>query len=228
MPTPELPESQYAKLKKQLQDSILREYPNPERKGCQGDIALKTLASRPDDDRIERDANWHHLTHCAECYREFLAFRAEIRYQARKRRVLLSWAFVAVTAAVAVCGFFVVRRANSTRPRNAELAYTKKIVNIDSMTRSEDPIREPKPIVLEREPEELTIQLPVGSKAGRYEFQLRKSNQPVISTNAVAAIRDGTTSFLVRIDLSKFDPGKYSMNVRRIPWDWSYYPVVIR
>ncbi|MDR3490365.1 MAG: hypothetical protein P4M05_36520, partial [Bradyrhizobium sp.] len=84
------------------------------------------------------------------------------------------------------------------------------------------------PIILERRPVELTIQLPVGSKAGEYEFQLRREGQPVVSTSATAAILEGSTTFRMRLDLSKLTPGMYSMYVRQVPWDWNYYPVELR
>ncbi len=73
MPPEESPEAKFDRLKKQLQDSILRDYPNPERKGCPGDDVLKELAERPLDQAVEDDPHWHHVTHCSECYREFLA-----------------------------------------------------------------------------------------------------------------------------------------------------------
>ena len=49
MPPEESPESKFDRLKKQLQDSILRDYPNPERKGCPGGAVLQELAERPLD-----------------------------------------------------------------------------------------------------------------------------------------------------------------------------------
>lgn len=83
-------------------------------------------------------------------------------------------------------------------------------------------------MVLEREPEELTFQLPLGSKAGTYELKLRQGDRTILSTTAEAAIHDGTTGFTVKMDLSKFEPGDYSLDVRQAPWDWNYFPVSIR
>ncbi|HEY3940709.1 MAG TPA: hypothetical protein VGL97_25000 [Bryobacteraceae bacterium] len=95
------------------------------------------------------------------------------------------------------------------------------------MTRSDD-ARGSTPITLEREPEELTVNLPVGSKAGPYEFGLLKGDQAIVSAHADAELHNGTTAFIVRIDLSKVASGEYSMSVRRVPWDWSHFPVVVR
>jgi hypothetical protein len=81
---------------------------------------------------------------------------------------------------------------------------------------------------LERLPLELTVQLPVGSRVGAYEFQLRMNDRAVISTGGNAEIHNGTTSFRVRINLSQFEAGNYSMVIRQVPLDWNLYPVVIR
>jgi hypothetical protein len=225
MPSEESPLSKYDRLKRQLQDTILKEYPNPQRKGCPGDDVVKQLAMRPLDEPLEGDPNWHHLTHCSECYREFLSARAAMKQRMKVRRVRAAWGLAAAAAIIALFAFLAVR--HSTRPQNAELAYRRRVVNIESMKRGQD-AGAPKPIVLEREPEELTVQLPIGSKAGTYEFRLRSADRTIISTTAKAAILNGTTAFTVRVDLSGFDPGNYYLDVRQIGFDWTYYPVAVR
>jgi hypothetical protein len=222
----ESPESQYETLKKQLQDSILREYPNPERKGCPGDAVLKKLAALPLDQSVELDPAWHHITHCSECYREFLALQPQFLRQSRTRRSLVTGAIVAGLAGVA--GLLFVATQGSRPGKNGELAYVKTTVDIDSVTRSVEPDKPGHPIYLERKPLELSVQLPAGSKPGTYEFQLQKSNRPVVAATASAVIRDGTTAFTVRVDLEKLEAGQYSMSVRQVPWDWHYYPVIVR
>ena len=87
----------------------------------------------------------------------------------------------------------------AVRPQNAELAYIATTVVIPSMNRSADG-EEPKPIVLERKPLKLTVELPIGSKAGVYELQLRGNDRPVLSTGGNAEIHNGTTAFTVRTE----------------------------
>jgi hypothetical protein len=113
------------------------------------------------------------------------------------------------------------------RPQNTEVAYVNETVDIPSRQRSANS-DEAKPIVLERTRLELTVNLPVGSKAGRYEVELKKDQKTLLSTSSDAANRNGTTSFTARLDLSRFDPGNYSMHVRQPPFEWNYYPVSIR
>lgn len=230
MPPEESPAAKFDRLKKQLQNSVLRDYPNPERKGCLAGNVLRELSARPLEEAIEDDPHWPHVTHCSECYRQFLAFNSDFRERASARRIMMRWGLVGATAVVMGIGVFFVSRQNAVdppRPQNAELAYAKQVVDVPSMSRS-GASGAPKPIVLDRKPVELTIQLPVGSKAGAYEFQLRQKDEPVITTSSEAVIRNGTTGFTVKLDLTRREPGTYSMYVRRLPWDWNYYPVEIR
>ena len=233
MPPEESPQAKFNRLKKQLQDSILRDYPNPERKGCPGDAVLRELAARPLDQTVEDDPHWQHVTHCSECYREFLAFNADSRHRARVRRVRMAWGLTgAAVAALALVLLFTTRRAavSPQRPQNAEMAYRAQTVDIPSMSRSAEGGSDRKPFVIERGAVELIVRLPVGSRAGTYEFQLRggQDKQPVVTASSEAAIRNGTTAFTVKLDLSKLPAGNYEMYVRRVPWDWNYYPVEIR
>jgi hypothetical protein len=229
MPPDESPESKFDRLKKQLQDAILRDYPNPERKGCPGGAILRELAERPLGQAVEDDPHWQHITHCSECYCEFLAFNNAFRRQAKARRVRVGWG-VAVAAIVILIAVLVGTRPGSLfqqRPQNAELAWVKRTVVVPSANRSSDS-GEQKPIYLERLPLELTVELPVGSKAGAYELQLKMNDRAVVSTGGTAEIQNGTTAFATRINLSQLAAGSYSMVIRQVPLDWNLYPVVIR
>ena len=229
MASEESPEAKFDRLKKLLQDSLLRDYPNPERRGCPGESVLRKVSQKRWDESIENDPRWHHITHCSECYGEFLAFKKAYRRRVdtNKSRVI---ATVAVAAAVAVLALlFLLNRGplQVKRPQNAELAYVKRMVNIPSMSRSGED-EKPKPLLLDRKPLELIVELPVGSKAGPYEVQLKKDSRTLLTSASEAAIKDGTTSFAVRVNLSAFAPGDYSIVVRQVPFDWNYYPVTIR
>ncbi|MGI9071786.1 MAG: hypothetical protein ACR2JB_10855 [Bryobacteraceae bacterium] len=232
MPFEESPKIKYERLQRRLQEEILSNYPNPERKDCPGEAVLKTLASRPVDESMEGDPNWQHVTHCSECYREFLGFQSATTQRNKVRKEALRWGFAGAVVLVALAIFLFVRGAGqngSKRPQNAELAYSPRTINIESMTRSATGGGEKKPFFLDRDREALTIQLPVGSKAGKYEFQLRdQADRVIVTKSAVAAINGGVTTFLIRVDLSGLHPGQYKMEVRQVPWDWDYYPVVLR
>ena len=225
----ESPEAKFDRLKKQLQQAILRDYPNPERKGCPDGVVLRALAEKPLDQPVENDPHWQHITHCSECYREFLAFNEAFRQRRKQRQVQVRWALVLTAAVALLVAFLGLNRGLLVpkRPQNAELAYLKLTVDVPSMSRSGNG-EEPPPIYLERRPMELAVNLPIGSKPGRYEIQLQKDETTLLSTAADARLQNGTTAFLVRMDLTKFVPGDYKVNVRQIPFDWNYYPVTIR
>ena len=229
MPPEESPESKFDRLKKQLQDAILRDYPNPERKGCPGGAVLRELAERPLGQAVEDDPHWAHITHCSECYREFLASNNAFRQQAKARRVRVNWGVATAAMVILIAVLVGIRQGFlfEKRPQNAELAWVKRTVVVPSANRSADS-REQKPIYLERLPLELTIELPVGSKAGTYELQLTLKDRTVVSTGGNAEIQSGTTAFTTRINLSGSEPGSYSMVIRQVPLDWNLYPVVIR
>jgi len=229
MPSEESPEQKFDRLKKQLQDSILRDYPNPERKGCPGGAVLEELAERPLTQAVENDPHWHHITHCSECYLDFLTFNNAFRGRAQVRRARAAWGLgiAAVTVAAMVLVGLNQGVIFPKRPQNAELAYAKKTIVVPSMERSGN-VDEQKPIFLERLPLNLTVELPIGSKAGVYELQLKRDGSTMVSSGGTAEIRNGTTAFAVKINLSGFDRGNYSMVIRQVPHDWNLYPVVIQ
>ena len=234
MPGEESSDAQYERLKHQLQQTILTEYPNPERKGCPGEAVLRGLAARYLDDGVQEDPNWQHVTHCSPCYREFLGMRAQAKQAAKTKRVGVAAGLVAAAVVLIGVGFYFTRQAEVSReerPQIAELVYRPRVVDLEgrSMTRSEEGNEETKPIVLGRGPEELNIRLPFASKAGKYEVQILKSaDNPLVSASGEAQIVDGTTALKAKVDLSKLAPGKYLLGVRRLPADWTYYPAELR
>jgi hypothetical protein len=231
MPRPESPKAQFDRLKSQLQDSILSDYPNPEPKGCPGEAVLKELAARPLDDSLEGDPHWHHVTHCSECYHEFLGFRAELQRKAKARLAKIGVAAATAAALIAAGAFLAIRESTPKRPQNAELVFRQRIVDLQgrAMTRSEEGKQDTKSIVLQREPEALTIRLPFGSREGAYEIQIAKSaDHPLLSATGDAKVENGTTALTAKMDLSRFEAGNYFICLRHLPWDWTCYPVVIR
>jgi hypothetical protein len=111
------------------------------------------------------------------------------------------------------------------------MVYRHRDVDLEvrATTRSEEGKGETKPLVLEREPEELAIRLPFGSRAGPYEVQMITSaGHTLLSAAGEAKIETGTTAVTVKLDLAKLEPGNYFMCVRRVPGDWTCSPVVVR
>jgi hypothetical protein len=227
----ESPRTRFERLQKQLQDSILRNFPNPERLGCPGRSSLQELARRPMDEDIEGDANWQHVTHCSECYREFLDIRAGMKRKRRTKRAAVGLGLVLLMVAGGLV-FLLNRHTDVSRPKRPQIAeqiYHPRIVDLEGRSvRLAEKGNVAQPILLRREPEELTIRLPFGSKPGTYEIQLLKTaDHPLLSATGEAKVENGVTSLTTRVDLSNYEPGKYLIGVRQIPFDWTYYPVTI-
>lgn len=231
MPRDESFDARFNRLKRELQDTILNNYPNPERKGCPGDEVLKNLAARPLDESMEGNPHWEHVTHCSECYGEFLGLRSEIRRKAKARLAKIGVASGVAAVLIAAGVLFAIRESTRPKlPQDAKLVFRHRDVDFEvrATTRSEEGKGETKPLVLEREPEELAIRLPFGSRAGPYEVQIVTSaGHPLLSAAGEAIIENGTTAVSVKLDLAKLEPGNYFMCIRRVPGDRTCSLVVV-
>jgi hypothetical protein len=183
------------------------------------------------DEDIEGDRNWQHVTHCSECYGEFLDIRAGMKPQQRTKRAAIGLGLALLVAAGAL-EFLLNRHTVASRPKRPQIAeqiYHPRIVDLEGRSvRLAEKGDAEQPILLGREPEELTIRLPFGSKPGRYEIQLLKTaDHASLSATGEARVENGITSLTTRVDLSNYEAGKYLIGVRQIPFDWTYYPVTI-
>ena len=226
----ESPQDKYERIQRRLQEEILNKYPNPERKGCPGRQVLARLAGESFNTKLEGESDWEHVTHCSECYREYLEIRAGAVRAKERRANAIRWSVAGTVLLAAVLLFVFVRVQTSIeRPQNAELAYQPRTIDIQSMSRSVGPSETKSAIDLGRGLIALTVQLPIGSKTGVYEFRLRNgSGSVVLMRSAAAQLRDGIMAFVLKLDLHKAAPGQYRMEIRQSPFNWNYYPVEIR
>jgi hypothetical protein len=73
-------EQKWNRLKHEYQRAVEASCPNPERRGCQGIVVLRELATRSAHfEELENDSRWKHVVHCAPCYDEFLKLRESCR-----------------------------------------------------------------------------------------------------------------------------------------------------
>src|ERR1700690_3901516 len=88
------------RVRKELQESALREFPNPERVGCPDAETLAGISRRiiqTTQDQL------HHVTHCSPCFQTFLAIRQEMR----EWRVVRIGIAAAAASAVLVLGAII-------------------------------------------------------------------------------------------------------------------------
>src|ERR1700749_2158798 len=99
----ETPEQKYNRIAAAVQQTILNNFPNPDRIGCPGNARVREVAARRS---IVEDDDWQHITHCSECYREFLDAKDQIRKSGAKARTLgLIGGTALLILAVAVAGY---------------------------------------------------------------------------------------------------------------------------
>lgn len=217
-----------------VQQAILREFPNPERKGCPGTQILRELASRP---RPIRDAAWEHVTHCSPCFREFLDLRTEAKQQfelehrrAIRRRTALAGIAV-VVAGGGIAAYEVFHRGGLRSSEELGL-YQPALLDLrdTSMPRGAEgqrPRTQPRVLLAKRL--DLTILLPVGSEPGPYEVQFLKDvDKPLLNASSGATVENGITVARTKLDLSRNKPGSYLIGLRQPPSDWTFYPVTIQ
>jgi hypothetical protein len=223
-PTPE-------QIKELLQASILRNYPNPDRRGCSEEQTLRSVAEK----RLPHESpEWQHITHCSPCYQDFLQFRAEVleRRRHRRRRAIVAVGAIAAGALVGAIWLSTTRPApkvpsdiaRKSQPSAAQEKVAKTLTAVLNMQAS--PTRGPGPPSavgdLQRLPRgqmaPLLIYLPFGSDAGTYKVDLMQdegASTSLASFSGQAEIRDGLTVLQVSPDLSRFAPGTYVLSVSR-------------
>jgi hypothetical protein len=217
-----------------VQQAILREFPNPERKGCLGTQTLRELANRP---RPIRDAAWEHVTHCSPCFREFLELRTEAKQRlelehrrAIRRRTAL--AGIAVVVAGGGIAAYEVFHRGGLRPSEGLGPYQPALLDLrdTSTTRgAEGQRRRTQPHILPANRLDLTILLPVGSEPGPYELQFLKDiDKPLLNASSGAIVESGITVVRAKLDLSRKNPGSYLIGLRQPPSGWTFYPVTIQ
>lgn len=220
------PEQRYKRLSSVVQETILQNFPNPERKGCPEDAVVREVARRRE---LIEDDSWQHITHCSPCYATFLKYKDHFRLSRRRRGL----GFIIGAAFLIILGSSVTIFELNRRGGNAPVVNRDNTAILDlrdrSATRGTEPTaRPPVPLFLPRKPLDLTIYLPFGSEAGKYEVRLRSGAEALLTVQGNAQVAQGKTELRVRVDFSKYTPGDYMVGVRQPPWNWNDYAVSLR
>jgi hypothetical protein len=154
----------------------------------------------------------------------------EIRAATRKRKVLIATACVAVLSGAGVIFWRLALSGVAPQPTIAEYKPVTLDLKNESFRRGDRQAPpESNQRVLPRDRVDLSIYLPVGSERGRYKIRLeQKAGEPVLETEGMASIENGTTVVRARLDLHAVAPGRYFFGMRQPPWEWTYVPVIIR
>lgn len=207
-----------------IRESILRNYPNPERKGCPGDAVVREVAERTGP--LVRDAPWEHITHCSPCYAEFLAYKDQFRRQCEvrlRRRTLIG---LAAAAVVAVPLVLISRRDESSE--DVLIAEWDLERYAPSRGLDEDQTRPPFRAPLKRG--RIRARLPLGTEEGAYQIEVRRREEgPALKTaTGNAQIVEGHTILPFEIDLSDLPAGSYFAAIGGHGKSWRVQPLILQ
>jgi hypothetical protein len=216
------------RVRKELQASALRDFPNPERIGCPDPAALEDMSRRKTG--ITQD-QLHHITHCSPCLQTFLSIRDEIR---KKRAVRIRIAAVACAAAIVVGAIIYAVGDHLKSPTQVAVLATPATLDLRPLSqyRSADSGRttEAKPaLILPRRNLRLTLYFPVGADEGQYTMQLLDGQlHTLLKQYVTATLQNHVVTASTDIDLSSFSPDTDTLAIQKTGEEWRTYPVVLR
>jgi len=218
----ETPEQKFEQISRAVQESVLRNYPNPERRGCPGDEVVRSVAARTE---LQADDAWEHITHCSPCYAEFLAYKDQFRRERQRavrvrRRTLIGLAAAAIVAIPVV----VISRHDSGDVIIAEWDLER---HAPSRGVEDDQNRLPFRAPLKRG--RIRARLPLGTDEGIYQIEVRRTEEgPALKTaTGNAQIVDGHTILPFEIDLSDLPAGSYFAAIGGHGKSWRVQPLIL-
>ena len=231
-----LTRSEEAKFLKAAQRVLLQGgFPNPERTGCPDKSILKAIATR--EIPSEQVVNWiDHVGFCSPCYAEYQALQKQVL----SRRWIQFAAIAAGVAIVVVLGIWAwfggwrqhgFGGKHEIARREEPAAYQPYLLDLRNKTvlRGGESVPNETPIELPRGRLSLSVYLPIGSEAGKYEFEIaQEPGKPLVRAEDVAGLRNGIAAFNVKLNLESMRPGTYLACIRRTGLSWRYYRVVLK
>ena len=223
----ETPEQKYNRIAAAVRQTILSEFPNPNRVGCPGDAKLREVAARR---TILEDDDWQHITHCSPCYAEYLEVKEQNRRASRRARTLKL--IGGTTLLVALAGFGAYEYLEKPKASQSIVANTLEAATLNlresSGTRGDQTPSQSDIPVLPARRLNLRVILPFGSEPGIYQIEFRdKEDRVVDRAEAEAAISAGETSFTTAVDLRE-SAGAYTIGLRQQSFEWVRYRFQIR
>ena len=206
-------------------------FPNPGRKNCPADDALRELARQP---RARDESLTSHLSCCSPCFRAYMAHLAEARSKPARslllpRTAIAAWpalAVVALAVVVTISSLVAIKRRPSVtqiRPPSPPVGpwhaapsaiYVPVVIDLTnrSAIRGVEGRDRPTPTLLSFRAD-LTVLLPLGSEEGTYTVQI-KSKSRILWMKSVSAHREsGQTMLHARADLAGLANGSYDLEV---------------
>jgi hypothetical protein len=218
------PEQRYNRLKNAVQQAILQNFPNPERKGCPGDEIVREVAARRD---LIEDATWQHITHCSPCYATFLEYKNEIRRARQKRGLLMLVAAVVAACVLIVAGAWWAGVLPGHRREQTAIVAADRTVDLygwDAQRGSG--LRQGREIALPRTVVRVRVILPRFSRPGAYQIAVCRSRtiESAIAENTGNATAEGPREVvIVKLDLRSAKSGSFWFATKRESDEAGYY-----
>ena len=221
--------------------------PNPERTGCAPfKKRIRALAWHvklgPDLEKV-----LEHISHCSPCFKDHRRYKTQYRLYRRSKRVA---PYVAAAVVFLLMGIqfhalwkgytSTIATGQRTQPstsagsKESQVAALQSLqrvtLNLESNLRGDDgghPIKTDLP----RGRFQLTLQLPTGSRPGKYLVRLaRGQGKPLLETEGVVSTDERNVSILRidEIDTSKIIPGKYQLSLKRGTLGWANFDVQVK
>lgn len=218
----ETPEQKFDRISRAVQDSILRNYPNPERKGCPGDDVIREVAARTE---LEADEVWEHITHCSPCYATFLDSKKEFRH---KRVIRRRTAIGLLAAAAAAIPVVLITRFHAPSS-NREIGDWSLEASSSSRGAGTDAQGPPSSQLATRASGYIRVHLPLGSEPGEYQLQIRRTEDgPALRlSSGKAEVVNGHTIVRFPVDLAGLVAGSYFAAIARNSRVWRVYPLTL-
>lgn len=215
-------------MRKELQASALREFPNPERTGCPDPAAVESLARRNEE---MTQSQLHHITHCSPCFQTFLSIREEIR---KKRAIRFKIAVAACAAAILMGTIVYTAVSCSTSSPHAAILSTPATLDLrplseyrrtdSAYTGAARPV-----LILPRKQLHLTLYFPVGADEGQYNLQLLDGQlRTLLRQQLSATVENHVVKATADLDLRSLSSGTDTLAIQKTGEDWRMYPVLLQ
>ena len=210
-------------------------FPNPQRVGCPDDNAIRSMAVRP---RLADPAIGEHLAFCSPCFNRYMDLLAQLRQEQQTQKRLLwkdvlPWprtspvwvgSVVMVIGILSMIAYFVALQREgpgtgivpppiATMPGLVE--YSPFELDLRGLSPTRAPVSEEEhaAIGVPRKPLGISFLLPVGTEEGTYRVSLKADGKQVWTARSEARLVQQRTTLRVRVNLSEFPPGTYTIEV---------------
>ncbi len=160
-----------------------------------------------------------HLGSCSPCFQEFTQFRKQAAIGRRRIQVWLAAAAVVVFAFV---GWLWMRTRPSVQTTSVTLDLRER-----SVSRGQNPTDAAQPpLEISHAAKHLTVEMPIGSKEGRYDVALfSEAGDEVLRAAGTAQLENHVVILRVDVDVAGVRPGPYSLGLRQPDLEWTRFPV---